>query len=112
HHVEGLMALIQEACGTPVMALREKDSVYDPQLAEGASKSLQIVFSAMDPGVTIVQLVNIVRAARRKYAGKTMRFRDFFPFYGGGVDPETLAPTPGPHHRLEHFEMAEPIYCP
>jgi hypothetical protein len=112
HHVEGLMALIQEACGTPVLALREKESIYDPQLAEGVSQCLRIVFSAVDPVVTTVQLVNIVRAARRKYAGKRMRFRDFFPFYGGNVDPTTLVPQPGPHHRLEHFEVAAPIYCP
>jgi hypothetical protein len=112
HHVEGLMALMQEGCGKPVRALRDKNSVYDPQLPDEISRTFGMVFSAIDPDVTETQLVNIIRSARRKYAGKPMRFRDFFPFYGGTVDEQTMIPTPGPHHRLKQFEIVTPIYCP
>jgi hypothetical protein len=77
HHVEGLMALIQETCGKPVLAIRDKEEV--PRLAEGVSQMILLAFKRMDPGVTETQLFNIVRKARRVYAGKPMRFRDFFP---------------------------------
>ncbi len=112
HHVEGLMALIQETCGKPVLGLREKNSVYDPQLAGGVSQTIERLFLEIDPAVTRIQLVNIVRDARRAYAGKPMRFRDFFPLYGSTIDEQSMAPIPAPGYRLQHFELAAPIYCP
>jgi hypothetical protein len=111
-HVEALMALIQETCGMPVLALRDRDDVYDPHLPQGVSRIIPLMFSLMDPAVTETQLVNIVRQARRVYSGKRMRFRDFFPLCGGEVDQATLAPIPRPPFQLLHFEVAAPIYCP
>lgn len=110
HHVEGLMALIQETCGKPVLASRDRDEV--PRLADGVSRIIPLIFSRMDPKVTETQLFNIVREARRAYAGKPMRFRDFFPLYGATLDAATLAPVPQPPFKLLHFELAAPIYCP
>jgi len=112
HHVEGLMALIQETCGKPVLGFRHKDSVYDPQLPDGVSRLVSMVFSKLDPTVTNTQLVNIIRKARRTYAGKRMRFMDFFPLYGAKVDSQTQVPAPQPPYKLKHFEFAVPIYCP
>lgn len=111
HHVEGMMALVQETTGSPVEARRDKDSEYSPHLPESGG-SIMKLFMMVDPDVTETQLVNFIRDARRKYAGKPMRFRDFFPLYGGSVDEETLIPTPGPGYELKHFELAVPIYCP
>lgn len=111
HHVEGLMALVQQFCGSPVEGRRDKDSEYSPHLPENGGQIIGI-FMEIDPDVTETQLVNIIRDARRKYAGKPMRFLDFFPFYGGAVDEESMIPKPGPGYRLQHFELAVPIYCP
>lgn len=112
YHVEALMALIQETCGLPVLALRDKDDVYEPHLPAGVSRIIPLMLSLMDPKVTETQLVNIVRKARRTYAGKRMRFRDFFPLYGAKVDKATLAPIPRPPFKLLHFELTAPIFCP
>ena len=109
-HAEALMALIHETSGEPVLASRDKDEV--PRLAKGVSQIVLMMFSTMDPKVTETQLFNIVRKARRTYAGKPMRFRDFFPLYGAKLDKATLAPIPLPPFRLLHFELAAPIYCP
>ena len=110
HHVEGLMALIQETCGMPVLATRDGDEV--PRVAAGVSRIIPLMFSRMDPAVTETQLFNIIREARRTYAGKPMRFRDFFPLYGARVNKATLAPIPQRPYKLLHFEIAAPIYCP
>jgi hypothetical protein len=110
HHVEGLMALIQETCGMPVLATRDVDEV--PRVAAGVSRIIPLMFSRMDPAVTETQLFNIIRKARRTYAGKPMRFRDFFPLYGARVNRATLAPVPQRPYKLLHFEVAAPIYCP
>lgn len=110
HHVEGLMALIQETCGKPVLASRDGDEV--PRVAEGVSQIIPLIFSRMDPDVTKTQLFNIIRKARRTYAGKPMRFRDFFPLYGATVNETSLAPIPQRPYKLLHFEIASPIYCP
>jgi len=111
HHVIGLMALIHETCGVPVVSSREKNSVYDPQLSDAAGRTIAMVFLELDPAVTKTQLVNIIREARRAYAGKPMRFPDFFPFYGAKWAEGSTAPTPGPGYRLDRFEIAAPIYC-
>ncbi|HEY0012109.1 MAG TPA: hypothetical protein VGB79_04565 [Allosphingosinicella sp.] len=111
HHVFGLMALIQDTCGMPVVSSREKNSVYDPQLPDASGRTMAFVFSELDPTVTKTQLVNIIREARRAYAGKPMRFRNFFPLYGAHLDAGSMVPTPGPGYRLERFEIAAPIYC-
>ena len=110
HHVEGLMALIQETCGKPVLAIRDRDEVS--RVAEGASRIIPLIFSRMDPAVPETQLFNIIRNGRRAYAGKAMGFADFFPLYGAGVEEATLAPVPQPPYRIQGFEIAAPIYCP
>lgn len=103
HHVEGLMALLQEMSGKPVRATRYKDNDYDPQLCDDFSEILVKFFSIVDPSVTWTTLTNYVLKARRKYAGEQMRFRDFFPLYGRSLNQEDGSFS---------FEPNFPIYCP
>lgn len=111
HHVEGLMALVQEVSGKPVRAGRHKNNHYDPHFADDVSQIIPGFFKAIDNGISKTPLVNIVVSARRKYAGNPMRFLDFFPAYGGMIDQEgTLTLVPG--LRVEQFEPGFPIYCP
>lgn len=110
-HVEALMALVQELSGLPVSATRTVNRVYAPQLSKGVSQFLRIFFAKVDPAVTEIALVNIVCAARRKYAAKPMRFVDFFPFETPARLDNQGWPKVRPGFRLEHFEPIIPIYC-
>ncbi|RED11014.1 hypothetical protein [Parasphingopyxis lamellibrachiae] len=96
-HVEAVMAIIIEATGLRVTASRTKNSLYDPRLSEGVSQSVEIAFAQIDPEVSRTTLANIVVDARKKYAGKSMRYDDFFPkerLVNSGQNLE-LIPKPG-----------------
>jgi hypothetical protein len=97
HHVEALMALAQQTTGRPVLSRRDRNSVYDPHLADPKAQMIFEALNDIDPEVTVTKVVNIIRQARRKYAGKAMRFHDFMPAYGG---------------KVEVFVPNFPIYCP
>lgn len=97
HHVEALMALAQETTGRPVLARRDRDNVYDPHLADPKAQMIFEALHAIDADVTVTSVVNIIREARRRYAGKAMRFHEFMPAYAGTV---------------EEFAPNFPIYCP
>jgi hypothetical protein len=112
HHVEGMMALYQEIGGRPIVARREKNDAYQPQGSNALSEMLITVVQTFEPDASTTQIVNIIRDARRKYAGKPMRFRDFFPGYGATVDPETGWPNLAAGRRVQQMEWAAPIYCP
>jgi hypothetical protein len=112
YHVEGLMALIEEMGGHPVRSVRYKDRHYEPQMSTTGSKVIEVFFEVVDPAVTRTALANVVRDARRNWDSKPKRFMDYFPFYGGSIDPETGLPVPGRGYRLEQIELATPIYCP
>ncbi len=108
-HVEGLMALLQEFAGKPVLAGRYINSDYQPHFKPGISQMVPIFFQSIDPAITTEQLVTIVEMARRKYAGKRMAFADFFPLYGArvGEDGSIVART---GWRVEHFQPNIPTY--
>ncbi|MFC4595537.1 hypothetical protein [Sphingobium tyrosinilyticum] len=112
HHVEGLMALIQEFLGKPVMMQREKNSIYDPQASNEAGELLLTWVRHMEPNVSVTTVVNIVRKARRHYAGKRMNFLDYFPFYGATADGATGEIKLQAGLRFEQLGWASPIYCP
>lgn len=112
HHVLGLMALITELSGKRVTANRYRNSLYDPHLSEGISQIIKQVFSRVDPDVTQTQLANIVRDARKKFAGKSMHFMNFFPLYGSSFDMETNSLNAGPGYEVKEFGLISPIYCP
>lgn len=109
-HVAGLMALIQQFTGAPVVAQRHSGSGhYDPELL-GAARILRLL-QEVDSTITETQLVNKVFQLRRAYANRPMRFFNFYPLYGatlgGDGDPVLASPL-----RLERFERSVPIYCP
>jgi len=110
HHVAGLMALIQQFTGRPVLERRTSGTdIYDPKLL-GAGRIL-LLLRGFDSTITETQLVNKVRDIRRRYAGRPMRFRDFYPLYDAELSDAgelVLAPP----LRIEHFERSVPIYCP
>lgn len=109
HHVEGLMALLHETSGKPVLTGRHRNSSYDPHFKPGISQIIPMFFRAIDPAITIGQLVTIVEKARRKYAGEWPEFSDFFPLYGARSDENgSLILQPG--WQLEHFEPSIPTY--
>ena len=85
HHVEGFMALIQHTLGKPVMMQSTTNSVYDPQATSEAGELLLMLAKRMEPTITEIAVVNIVNKARRRYAGKQMRYSKFFPAYGAKI---------------------------
>lgn len=82
HHVRGLMALVQDSSGSPVVPRRNRNSVYDPHFKPGVSCIVPRIFEYLEPSVTIGQLVTIAEEARKEWAGRRPRFRDYFPGYG------------------------------
>lgn len=96
-HVEGLVAIVQEFSGKPVLSQRYKDSVYAPEFPDGISQIIPKIVQKWDKDITTTQLVNMVCNIRKKYAGKPLRFVELFPGYGG---------------RIEKLNPNIPIYCP
>nr|WP_087575816.1 hypothetical protein [Sphingomonas sp. CDS-1] len=111
HHVEGLMALIQNYLGKPVMLQTKTNSVYDPQATNGAGEILLMIVKDMEPRASRRRIVTIVDEARRHYAGKRMHFFDFFPGYGARMDEETGEIKLRPGLQLQQMNLAAPIYC-
>jgi hypothetical protein len=111
-YVEGLVALYQEFTGTPVIAMRHKDSVYEPQIPGTAGRVIRLIVDLLEPGISETKLVNWICAARRKYAGKPMRFRDLFPGYGATFNGDTGLPSLPAPYRLELQTISQPISCP
>ncbi len=112
YHVEALMALFQEMTGKLILVRRDKRSEYDPHPANPMAAAFIQLAQAMEPAATKTAIVLIVRAARRRYADKPMRFLDFFPNYGARIDLETGEPRLVPGWKVEHFEWGPPIYFP
>lgn len=110
HHVRGLMAVIQETTGLPVIARRDRNSIYGLHFADGAGQLVPQLFQDIDPTITTTRLVNIVRKVRKEFAGRSFRFLDLFPFYVATLVDGEIRLRPG--LRLERFEPNIPIYCP
>lgn len=110
HHVAGLMALIQQFTGTAVLASRSSGTDrYTPRLIGAARVLLHL--REIDSTITETSLVGKVLKVRRTYAGRPLRFRDFYPLYGATLNAD-CEPVLTPPFRLEHFERTVPIYCP
>ena len=88
HHVEGLMVLVQDTTGKPVVPRRYRNSVYDPHFKAGASELVPLIFRELEPSVTIGQLVTIAENARRAWAGRRPQFEEYFPGYGLRAKPD------------------------
>ena len=80
HHVEGLMALLQETSGKPVLAGKTRDSVDDPHFKSGFSEIVPKFFQDCDSSITTIPARETsCLDARRKYAGKTHGVFRFLP---------------------------------
>ncbi len=112
YHVEALMALLQETTGAPVQLTLVKDNVYDPQAVNMSGQVLIRFFQDIDPTIEVTTLASIVKGARRKYAGKPMRFADFFPVDGtsGSLPDGTAKLAPG--YEVVLTLPFAPIYFP
>lgn len=110
HHVEGLMALYQETSGLPVSAQLRNGDEYVPQLPDPKARHIFDNLHAVDPSVTVTQVANIICAARKKHAGRPMRFADYFIGYGAKANADGDIELDG-SYRLESVEPNFPIYC-
>lgn len=112
HYVRGLMALIQDLTGRPVLLTHNKDCLYDPQAVNTGGCTLLVLAQQLDPTASVSTIATIVKQARREYAGKAMQFSDFFPTYGH----EMIAPQPmdglGKNHQVVTVLPFCPIYFP
>jgi hypothetical protein len=110
-HVEALMAMVQEASGRPVMAQRDTDGNYDPHFDDSKAQMIFDVLKAVDPAITATKVVRFMREARKKYAGKRMRFAEILP--GSQITMgEAGELAMGSPDRVVKFEPNLPIYCP
>jgi hypothetical protein len=110
-HVEGLMALIQNYLGQPVMMQPKTNSVYDPQTTSEAGKILIMLAQQMEPKASIRAIITVVNKARVHYAGREMHFLDLFPGYGATIDEVTGLPKLRRGLHIEQQNWASPIYC-
>ena len=109
-HVHAFMALYRQTCGRDLRARIVKDGAYEPGFSSQMDQLFLILFRAVDPAATLTAIANIVKDAHASGVVQGKCFEDFFPFYGGGVDPDSGLPVPGPGYRLEQFVPLTPIY--
>lgn len=109
HYVAALIAAYIEATGKPVIGQRTKNSDYAPRLHSPSGQTVRHFVDVIEPHVTDTALVNMIRRIRREFAGKPMRFEDFFPLTGDWQDG---APKAQQGYHLEAFAPIQPIYCP
>lgn len=110
YHVTGLVAVIQEFMGLPVIASRTKNSDYDRHFEDEIGRLIPILVSTFEEDITEGQLVDIVCEIRREYAGKPLRFIDLFPYYQTEtVDGEVRVKSA---IAIGAIQPNIPIYCP
>lgn len=81
------MALFQETSGKPILGEYEPKGIYAPAGSNPLSQMLIDIVQEMEPRASAATVVGIIKDARKKYAGKRMRFIDFFPGYGLTIRP-------------------------
>lgn len=109
YHVAGVMALVQQFVGLPVLAHREKPGEYAPHFADGISQVVPQIFKLIDPDVRLTTLVECAISIRSEYAGKKLDFLDLFPTYALHVDEEGELKA-GPGFEIQSFEKNIPLY--
>lgn len=87
HHAWALMALLQETSGKVIHATLFKRGVYDPQPTDELSHVMVTVLQSWDPTIEIRTVANLILKARKRFAGKPMRFDTFAPGFGQKVIP-------------------------
>lgn len=82
HHVEGLIILIEDFSGSPVIPRRYRNSEYERHFAPGVSQIVPMIFRKLDPSVSVGQLVSIAERARKLWKDRRPTFDEYFPGYG------------------------------
>jgi hypothetical protein len=80
--IEGLMILLQDTTGKPVVPPRFRNGIDDPHFAPGPGELIFPVMRSLEPRVSIGRLARIAEKVRRKWGGRRMTFEHFFPGYG------------------------------
>ncbi|MBV7259012.1 hypothetical protein [Erythrobacter crassostreae] len=109
YHVAGLIALIQQFSGHPVLAHRGKPGEYAPHFVSGVSQIVPHFFEQVDPKVRLMTLVECAISIRTEYAGKRLDFLDLFPMYGTVVDSKGEL-RPGPGIEIKAFDKNISLY--
>jgi len=109
YHVAGVIALLQQFTGKPVIAHRDKNSDRNPHFIEGISQAIPLIFGRIDPDVTFISLIECTIAVRQEYAGKTLDFLKLFPTYGASIG-ENGDPIFAHGLKLEGFAQNIPLY--
>lgn len=86
-HVEGMMALIQEFSGLPVVVSRVRNGKYDPHFGQGVSRIIPDFFRTIDPVLSEAKLARMVLDARKRLKGKRARFSSYYPCYNSTIHP-------------------------
>lgn len=109
YHLAGLMALVQQFFGQPVLAQREKPGEYAPHFADGVSQIVPWFFEQVDPDVRLTTLVECAISIRAEYAGKKLDFLELFPTYRTFVDEDGELQA-GPGVEVKAIERNIPLY--
>ncbi|MDR7102893.1 hypothetical protein [Croceicoccus sp. BE223] len=112
HHLRGLMALIQDTTGQPVLFTHHKDNLYAPQAVNMSGRALLLWAEKLDPTASVTTIATIVKQARREYAGKAMLFSDFFPTYRHEMNAPQPMDKLGPNYQVVTVLPFCPIYFP
>jgi hypothetical protein len=111
HHLEGMVALIQETTGTAVLASKELDGSYKPHLVGLSGKGILGIFKALDSTIDESTLARMVLDLRKRRAGRPISFARYFPGWGATMAGDGSLQLLPPY-KLVRFEPAFPIYCP
>lgn len=111
-YLEALMVIIQETTGKPVVSLRDKGGIYDPQLPGAMGEAIRMFVNDLEPGVPVSKLAYWVRDARKKYAGKWPDFEELFPGYAGTIDRPGSVLSASKAWPKAQAVIIQPIYCP
>lgn len=107
HHVEGLVLLFEETCGSSVRQCQAQNSDYGPRLKGHLGKALLQLIKSVDPRVTETAVANIIRAMPRSDSRGRRRFCDYFPM----ADHADAVPDELPGLETKNLGVIWPIYC-
>lgn len=111
HHVEALVALMQQVTGVPVLVEKMRGVDYAPHFVGLSGPAALNMVQIWEPRVSERRIARMVLDARKRIGGGTMRFSDYFPAYGLRADSDGK-PIPPRGVTIKRFELAFPIYCP
>lgn len=107
HHVEGLVLLFEETCGSSVRQCQTLNSVYGPRLRDDLGKAVLQLIKSVDPQVTETAVANIIRTMPKPGNRGRKKFRHYFPLADhGGAVPEEM-----PRFETKNLGVIWPIYC-